>query len=104
MSFDDTIVADMHDALFDAFGIYATVQRPPALPVPVRVVVDRGVERVGEFGTVVGRVDQVSFMVAEWQPRQGDLVEWVDRLGLHSKAVESLLENDGFVAMAVLHG
>lgn len=104
MSFDDFDMPEMHLALFDAFGVDAMVQRGPAPGVPARIVVDRGVERVGEFGTVVGRVDQVSFLVGQWQPQQGDVVTWTDRLGTHLKAVESLLENDGHVAMAVLHG
>lgn len=104
MSFDDFALAEMHVDLFAAFGTDALVQRGAAPALPVRIVVDRGVERMGEYGTVIGRVDQVSFLVSQWQPLQGDVLTWADRLGMHTKAVESLVENDGFVAMAVLHG
>lgn len=104
MSFDDIELMDMHADLFEEFGVGATVLRGMALPVPVRVVIDRGVERIGEFGQVIGRVDVASFLVSQWQPQQGDVLAWTDRLGLHSKAVESLQEDDGFVARAVLHG
>ena len=104
MSFDDLELMDMHADLFEEFGIDATVTRVTDEPVPVRVVIDRGIERVGEFGTVVGRVDAASFMVSQWEPAQGDLLAWTDRHGTHDKRVESLLENDGFVAKAVLHG
>ena len=104
MSFDDLELMDMHADLFEEFGVDATVVRATALPLPVRVVIDRGVERIGEFGTVAGRVDVASFMVSQWEPRQGDLLAWTDRLGAHEKRVESLVENDGFVAKAVLHG
>lgn len=104
MSFDDLDLMDMHEDLFEEFGIDGTAQRGDAAAVAVRLVIDRGAERVGEFGTVVGRVDVASVMVSEWEPRQGDLIAWTDRLGSHRKRVESLLENDGFVARAVLHG
>lgn len=104
MSFDDLELLDMHADLFEEFGVDGTVKRGDADPVPVRLVIDRGVERIGEFGTVAGRVDTASFLVSEWEPAQGDVVAWTDRLGSHSKRVESLLENDGFVAKAVLHG
>lgn len=104
MSFDDVDLLDMHADLFEEFGTAAAVTRAGGEAEPVRIVIDRGVERIGEFGTVAGRVDVVSFMVSQWEPRQGDLVSWADRLGTHEKRVESLLENDGFVAKAVLHG
>ncbi len=104
MSFDDLELMDMHADLFEEFGVDGTATRGEADPVPVRLVIDRGVERIGEFGTVAGRVDAASFMVSQWEPRQGDLIAWTDRLGSHSKRVESLMDNDGFVARAVLHG
>ncbi|MEN1942659.1 hypothetical protein WCE55_02205 [Luteimonas sp. MJ293] len=104
MSFDDIALMDMHEDLFEEFGVDAAVARTTAPPVAVRVVIDRGIERIGEFGQVIGRVDVASFMVAQWEPRQGDQLTWTDRLGSHSKAIESLQENDGFVAKAVLHG
>lgn len=104
MSFDDIELMDMHAELFEAFGIDGTVARGTDPAVPVRVVIDRGVERIGEFGTVAGRVDVASFMVSQWEPQQGDLLTWTDRLGTHAKRVEAPQDNDGFVSKAVLHG
>ncbi|HIY72256.1 MAG TPA: hypothetical protein H9827_12415 [Candidatus Luteimonas excrementigallinarum] len=104
MSFDDLDLMDMHEDLFEEFGVDASVTRAPDSPATVRVVIDRGIERLGEFGQVIGRVDVASFLVSQWEPRQGDVLIWTDRLGTHTKPVESLQENDGFVAKAVLHG
>lgn len=71
---------------------------------PVRVVINRGNERMGEYGQVVGRVDTVDFLLSQHSPAQDDRLAWVDRLGAHDKSVESLGDNDGFIATAVLHG
>lgn len=102
--FDDDVFAPMHEALFDAFGVDATVQRGAAAPVPVRIVVNRGLEQYGEYGQVVARVTAVDMLVSQWVPAQLDVIAWVDRLGSHSSAVDSPVDNDGFVARAVLHG
>ena len=104
MSFDDDVFAGMHVSLFETFGIDATVQRGAGASVPVRIVVNRGQERIGEFGSTIGRIDTLDFLIAQWTPAQGDVVAWTDRLGAHSKQVETLIANDGFVATAVLHG
>ena len=104
MTFDDLDLMDMHEDLFEEFGIDGTAQRGDDAAVAVRLVIDRGAERVGEVGTVVGRVDVASVMVSQWEPRQGDQISWTDRHGTHTKRVESLMDNDGFVARAVLHG
>lgn len=103
MSFDDGL-ADMHDDLFAEYGVPAQVFRVGVLIAEPRIIVDRNVARVGEFGQVIGRMDTVSSLVPEWSPREGDRVLWIDRVGANDKPVESLLEDDGFVAKAVLHG
>lgn len=104
MDFDDTFVAGALPTIYVTFGVDATVTRGIGPAVPVRIVVDRGQERVGEYGQVVARVDEVHARVAEWEFRQGDVVAWTDRLGSHSKAVESASLNDGLESTAVLHG
>ena len=104
MSFDDHFANSALPALFDAFGVDATVQRGADAPVPVRIVVERNVVRLGEYGQVVARVDTVDVMLTQWQPQRGDVVAWADQLGTHSKALTAEIEDDGFVAKAVLHG
>lgn len=105
MSFDDDFAAAVLPDLYAEFGVDATVQRGIAEPVPgVRLIVDRGQERIGDFGSVVGRIDSISFMCSQWTPVQGDVVRWTDRLGAHEKTIESVISNDGFEAKVVLHG
>lgn len=104
MSFDIDFAASALPALFDAFGADATVQRGADAPVPVRIVVERNVARLGEFGQVVARVDTVDMQLTQWQPQRGDVIVWTDQLGTHSKALTAEIEDDGFVAKAVLHG
>lgn len=104
MSFDDTFADAMLPQLFDTFGVDATVQRGAVAAVPVRIVVNRAQSRLGEYGQVVARVDTVDFMLSQWSPQQGDRVAWTDRLGAHAKTLAADIEDDGFVATAVLHG
>lgn len=105
MSFDDTVLGELHTDLFGEFGVDAMVRRGTDDPQPVRIVVDRNAKRLGDYGQVVGRMTTASFLVAQWQPQQGDIVSWSDRLGAHAKPVESPShEDDGFVVVAVLHG
>jgi hypothetical protein len=104
VSFDDDMLAQMHVDMFATFGVDATAQRGGDEAKPVRIVVDRGQERIGEFGQVVGRVDAVDFLVAQWRPERGDVVAWTDRLGAHSKRIDQAVSDDGFVARVVLHG
>lgn len=104
MAFDDAVFAPMHDALFDTFGVDATAKRGAAAAVTVRIIVDRDQAQLGEYGQVVARVTTVQTRVAQWAPQQGDVIAWTDRLGSHSRKVDLPLENDGFVAKAVLHG
>lgn len=96
----DPLFDGMHEDLFDQFGQDGTIQRGAAAPVPVRVVVDEGVQRLGEYGQVVGRVTVVSFLVAQFRPRQADVVN----VAGWSKPVASIDADDGFVAKVVLHG
>ncbi len=100
MSDADLAFADLHADLFEVFGQDGTVQRGGDAPVPVRVVVDRGVERYGTNGEVVATVTVVSFMVAQWVPSAGDVVA----VGVWSKKVDVLDSDDGYVATAVMYG
>lgn len=104
MNFDAFFVAAAVPAMFASFGVDAQVTRGAAMPVPVRIVVVRNVARLGEYGQVVTRVDTVDMQLTQWQPQQGDVFAWTDQLGSHSKALTAEIEDDGFVAKAVLHG
>lgn len=105
MSFDDDFAAAVLPDLYEEFGVDATVQRGLDAPVPgVRIIVDRGQERVGDYGSVIGRIDSLGFMCSQWAPVQGDVVRWTDRFGSQEKTIESVISNDGFEAKAVLHG
>lgn len=105
MSFDDTVFAPMHDVLFDTFGVDGTVQRGVGAAEPVRIIVNRNQEALGEHGQVVGRVTTIEVQVTDaWSPQEGDVFAWTDRLGSHSRKVDKKLEDDGFVAKVVLHG
>lgn len=90
----------MDDTLFDAFGVDGSVVRGVAAPVPVRVVLTRGVERLGEYGQVVARVTTASFRNREWAPRPGDVLT----VDARTRAIDDILKDDGYVAEAVLHG
>lgn len=102
--FDTLFAADQLPSLYAAFGKDATVKRGAAAAVPVRIIVDRGQESIGEHGRVYGLIDTVSFQVAEWEPVPGDVVSWTDHLGSHTKTVEASLSNDGLEAKVVVHG
>lgn len=104
MNFDAFFATAALPSIFAAMGVDATVQRGAAAPVPVRIVVTRNEARLGEYGQVVARVDTVDMQLSQWQPQQGDVVAWSDHLGSHSKALTAEIEDDGFVAKAVLHG
>lgn len=104
MAFDDDFAAaDLVD-IYEVTGIDATVTRGAAAPVPVRIVVDRNQERIGDAGQVIGRVDRVRCQVSQWTFDRGDHVAWIDRLGSHTKRVESEAENDGLESFGVLYG
>lgn len=96
----DPRFTDMDDTLFDEFGIDASVQRGTDPAVPVRVVIDEGVERVGEYGQIVGQVTIASFKVPQWRPQQGDVLT-VDGV---ARPVQTLDSDDGYVARVMLHG
>lgn len=104
MAFDDDVFAPMHEALFRTFGVDATVQRGVAAAVPVRIIVNRNQEVLGEYGQTVARVTVLDMQVSQWTPQEGDVFAWTDRLGAHSRKADRKLEDDGFVAKAVLHG
>lgn len=102
----DAMLADLHPELFDVFGSDGLIARGAAPAVPVRIVVDQGVERVGEYGQSTGRVQTVDFLAAQYRPRQGDVVTALDGLGapLWTKPVASIDADDGYVIKAVMHG
>ena len=104
MSADDTTIVEMHDDLFADYGTDATVKRGTDAAEPVRIILTRGQEQIGEYGQVVARVDWVDVRIHEWTWQQGDVVTWTDRLGTHSKAIERQAKDDGYVATAVLYG
>lgn len=91
---------DMHAELFEVFGQDGFVTRGVDPAVPVRVVIDRGVEQFDDLGRVVRRVDVASFNVAEWSPQQNDVLA----IGAWSKQVDAIDSDDGFVAKAVMYG
>jgi len=94
------IFADAHADLFDALGVDAFVQRGTDAALPVRVVVEDGVARVGEYGQVIGRNTLVNFLRAQWVPVRGDAVT-IDGV---SRKVDSIDTDDGMVCRVVLHG
>ena len=100
MSDADMAFADLHLDLFEVFGRDGTVQRGSAAAVPVRVVIEQGVERYGTSGEVVATVTVLSFMSSQWVPSAGDVVT----VGTWIKKVDVLDSDDGFVAKAVMYG
>ena len=77
-----------------------TVARGTDAPVTVRAIVERGIERVGEYGQIIGTVTRVSFRATQWQPKRGDRVTIDDDM----RPIEAIDTDDGYVAQAVLHG
>lgn len=100
MSLADATFDEMDAVLFDEFGESITVQRGADAAVPVRVVLQRGVERYGDYGQVVARVTTASFLNSEWMPVQGDVLH----LATGDREVESIDNDDGKVTVVVLHG
>lgn len=98
MSDFDIAAAGMDDVLFEAFGEDATVVRGSDDAVPVRVVIERGVEVFGDYGQCIGRVTHTSFRNVEWTPRKGDQLT----LASGTRKVEAISSDDGFVTKAVL--
>lgn len=90
----------MDATLFEAFAIDASVVRGSDPAVPVRVVIDQGVERLGEYGQVVARVTLASFRNVEWKPQPGDVLT----LNGVERAIDDIDSDDGYVSKAVLHG
>lgn len=104
MSFDDDFALSALRELYAAFGVDALVTRGTEVGVPVRIIVNRGEVRLGEYGQAVGLVDSVSFLYEQWKPRQGDVVAWSDRLGDHAKRVERPRRDDGLEVEVTLNG
>lgn len=102
MSFDDAFANDLLPVLYAKFGHAATVQRGTADPVPVTIIVDRGVASYGELEQIIGRNDQVKFMLAQWSPQKRDVVRWTDRYGDNVRTVAKLVSDDGLEAQVVI--
>lgn len=100
MSAFDDAMSQADVALFGVFGTAATVQRGADPAVPVTVVVDRNVAKLGDYGQVVQRVDRISLRNSEWVCIRGDAFV-IDGIG--RRTVESLEDDDGLVNTAVLH-
>lgn len=100
MSDFDAIASSMDASLFEAFGEDATVVRGADAPVPVRVVITRGVERFGDYGQVVGRVTVADVRNSEWVAKPGDVLQ----LASGARTVEAVDKDDGYVNSVVLHG
>lgn len=98
--------AGMHEDLFDEYGQNGSIVRGANAPVPVRVIVNEGVERVGEYGQSIGHVMVVHFLVSEFRPQQRDVLTLLDTLGetVWTKPVASVDKGDGYVVQAVMHG
>lgn len=90
----------MDDVVFDTLAVVAQVQRRPNPSERTLLVVRDGVERLGEFQQVVGRVRHVIARNREWLFRRGDEVTLDGR----TQPVEGLVRDDGLVNEAVLHG
>jgi hypothetical protein len=96
----DAIFEGMDDDLFVAFGDDGTVQRGAAAAVAARVVLTRGVEKLGEYGQVVARVTTAMFRNREWVPVKGDVLV----VAGVTRKVDTIDSDDGLVTVAVLHG
>lgn len=102
----DAMLADLHPELFDVFGSDGTIARGTAQAVPVRIVIDQGVDRIGEYGQSIGRVSTVSFLAVQYRPQRGDVVTALDAAGgtLWVKPIDTIDADDGYVVRAVMHG
>lgn len=102
----DRVFDQMHEELFDTFAVDGRMARAGQADVPVRVVVDEGVERLGEYGQVIGVVTVVSFLSREFRPRQNDMLTVFDEAGAEqwSKRVQSVDADDRFIVKAVIRG
>jgi len=96
----DAMVADMDEALFSELGGTVTLTRAAAAPVPVQVVLTRGVAIMGEYGQIVARVTTATFRNSEWMPAPGDVLNFATG----ARKVDSITDDDGYVTTAVLHG
>jgi hypothetical protein len=90
----------MDESIFEEFGEDGTVRRDFDDAQPVRVVIERNVAVLGEFGQLLGRVTKASFMRSQWQPREGDVLA----LSTGPRKIQSIESDDGYVAKVVLHG
>ncbi|MBB1061885.1 head-tail joining protein [Marilutibacter spongiae] len=96
----DPAFTDMDDSLFEVFGVDGTVQRGLDVAVPVRLIIDEGVARLGDHGQKIGQVTVASFKVPQWRPKVGDLVT-IDGV---ARKVDDVDSDDGYVARVVLLG
>lgn len=104
----DLAFMDMHTSLFAEFGRPAVVVPAGTTDVhQVVVIVNQGVERIGEYGQSIGAVTVVDFLAHEYRPRQHDTVTLLHPVtgeALWTRPVASIDADDGFVVKAVMHG
>ena len=89
----------VHLAQFEVFGVDASVRRDDET-IQTRVIVRDGVDKIGEFGRVIGHTRQICFLRDWFQPRRGDVVT----IGGCAQPVEAIVADDGFVVEVALHG
>ena len=78
----------------------ATLQRGVAAPVAVAVVLSEGVERIGDYGQVIGQRTHAAWMRAAFAPLAGDMLTV---RGI-TRAVEAIVSDDGLVVEVALYG
>lgn len=90
----------MTSELFGEFADSCTVQRGADPAVASRCVIEKGVERVGQYGQVIGSVTHASFIKTEWDPQPRDVVT----IDGNARKIEAIDVDDGLVVKVVLHG
>lgn len=104
MSFHDDFTAGPLRDLYAVFGVDGTVKRGTA-EAPVRIIVKRDQEQIGDYGQAVACVTTVDVRVSEWPSlKEGDIVTWSDHLGAHSRKVDKCVKANGCITRGVLHG
>jgi len=86
--------------LFDEFADSCTITRAGAGPIPARCIDGKSLAQLGEYGHVVGHVDSLSFLKAEWAPKRGDVVVLENGC---EKTVESIESDDGLIVECIVN-
>lgn len=94
------VFADAALDVISLLGEPATLQRGVAAPVAVAVVLSEGVERIGDYGQVIGNRTHAAWMRADFAPLAGDMLTV---RGI-TRAVEAIVSDDGLVVEVALYG